>query len=292
MSWSVDTAFVNNYRNQLTPIFQQKGSRLRGTVRTVTQNAEFDYHDRIGEATANAITTRHADTPLDDIEHTRRRNQIQGYNNALLFDNQDKLKMLIDPRSKYAEAQAFALGRKMDDAIIAAASGTAYTGKTGSTTQAFDSAQRVAVTVGGGGNVGLNIAKLRQTRFILESEEVLDNGEMPHFVCTAKQLQDLLGTTEVTSSDYNSVRALVRGEVDTFLGFKFVRTQRLTVASSIRTCLAYVPSAILLGVAQDITVKISERVDKNHSIQVYSEATFGATRMWEEAIVEIACSEA
>src|SRR5689334_12836709 len=127
MSWSVDTAFVNNYRNMLLPAFQQHGSRLRGTVKVVTQNAEFDYFDRLGTATANAMTTRHGDTPLDDIDHTRRRNQVTGYNHALLFDNQDRIRMLINPTAGYAKAQADALGRKMDDVIITAASGTAYT---------------------------------------------------------------------------------------------------------------------------------------------------------------------
>jgi len=279
----------------LTPVFQQKGSKLRSTVRSVTQNAEFDYFDRIGEATANAITTRHADTPLDDIDHTRRRNQIQGYNNALLFDNQDKLKMLIDPTQGYAQAQAWALGRKMDSEIIRAASGTAYTGKTGSSTQAFDTTnQRVAVNYvesGAAANSGLTIGKLRQARYILESNEVLETGEQPVFVCTAKQMQDLLRTTEITSVDYNSVKALVNGHVDTFLGFRFVRTELLTASSGTRTCLAYVPSGILLGVAEDVKVRISERSDKNYSIQVYSEATFGATRMWEEAVVEVLCAE-
>ncbi len=298
MSWSPDVNFVQNYRNQLDAAFQQMSSRLRGTVESVTQNAEYGYYDRLGEATANEITTRHADTPLDDIDHTRRRLQVRGYNNALLFDNQDKLRMLIDPKMKYAEAQAAALGRRMDATIISAASGTAVTGKAGAGTQAFDTTnQRVAVDYveGGGPTVtsGLTVAKLRRASFILRREEVIQNGQKPVCIVSAQQIQDLLGDVQVTSADYNSVKALVNGDVDTFLGFKFVQTELLTLtaAGGTRTCLAYVPAAIKFGIAQDVNVSIDKRADKNNSIQVYSEATFGAVRMWEEAIVEILCDE-
>jgi hypothetical protein len=42
------------------------------------------------------------------------------------------------------------------------------------------------------------------------------------FIHTAQMLDDLLATTEVTSSDYNSVKTLVNGELNTFLGLKFI----------------------------------------------------------------------
>jgi hypothetical protein len=296
MSWSPDTAFVQDYKNQLDVAFQQMSSRLRSTVEVVTQNAEYGYYERLGEATANEITTRHAATPLDDIDHTRRRVQIRGYNNALLFDNQDRLRMLIDPKMKYAEAQAAALSRKMDSIIISAASGTAVTGKTGSGTQSFDSANQIAVSYvesGAATNSGLTVAKLRKAGYLLRSNEVLQNGQKPHCIVSAKQIQDLLTDPQVTSSDYNTVRALVNGEIDTYMGFKFIQTELLTLNSStdVRTCLVYVPAAMKFAIAEDINLSIDKRADKNNSWQVYSEATFGAVRMWEEAIVEIACDE-
>lgn len=294
MSWSPDQAFVQDYKNQLDAAFQQLNSRLRGTVEVVTQNAEYGYYERLGEATANEITTRHADTPLDDIDHTRRRIQIRGYNNALLFDNQDALRMLIDPKMKYAEAQAAALSRKMDSTIISAASGTAVTGKTGSGSQAFDSAMQIAKTYTENGapavNSGLTVAKLRRANYLLRSNEALVGT--PTCAVSAFQIQDLLQDSQITSADYNTVRALVNGEIDTFMGFKFVQTELLTLASSTRTCLAYVKPALKFAVAQEINLSIDKRPDKNNSWQVYSEATFGAVRMWEDAIVEIACHEA
>lgn len=295
MSYSVDTAFVNSYHGQLEHIFQQKGSKLRGTLREVTQNSEYDYWDRLGTATVNAITTRHGDTPHNTIDHTRRRNQVIGYDSNEFFDNQDRLRMILDPKSGYAEAQARALGRQMDDTVIAGLLGTAYTGKDGAGTQAYDTTYRIAVDYvesGAAANSNLTIGKLRRALYLLESNDAIDDGEPVTLLAHPSQKQSLLRTTEVTSSDYNGIRALVNGQVDTFMGFKFIWTTRATSSGGYRQALAYPKSAGLLGVAENINVKIDERPDKRYSYQVYSTATFGATRMWEERVIQILCDEA
>jgi hypothetical protein len=294
MASTIDTAFVNSYHGLLEHQFQQKGSRLRGTVRNVTQNSEYDYWDRVGTSTAHEMTTRHADTTYDDENLTRRRNQVTGYNTAKLFDNQDKLRMIIDPTSGFAESQAMALGRKMDSIVISAASGTAYSGKTGATSVAYDTDFRIAVDYvesGAATNSNLTIGKLRRARYLLDSEEAVMDGEAVHCIVSASQIQSLLRHTEVQSADYNTVKALVQGEIDTFMGFKFIRTQLLSKSGNNRTCLIYPPSAILLGVASDISTRINELPTKQYSVQVYSEATFGATRLWEEKVIEILCDE-
>ena len=294
MASTIDTAFVNSYHGLLEHQFQQKGSRLRGTVRSVTQNSEYDYWDRIGTSTAHQMTTRHADTQYDDENISRRRNQVTGYNTAKLFDNQDKLRMIVDPLSGFAESQAMALGRQMDQAIITAASGTAYSGKTGATSVSYDTDFRIAVDYvhsGAATNSNLTIGKLRQAKYLLDSNEAVMDGEPLTIVVSASQIQSLLRTTEVTSADFNTVKALVNGEVNTFLGMNFVRTELLTKSGNNRTCLVYPSSAILLGVGEDIKTKIDQLPTKQYSVQVYSEATFGATRLWEEKVIEILCDE-
>lgn len=301
MSWTVDTAFVQTYHNKLDMIFQQRGSRLRPTVEIVSQKSEYDYHDRLGLATAQAMTTRHGDTPFNPIDHTRRRLQMTGYNSVELFDNQDKLRMIIDPKDAYAQAQAFALGRQLDSTIITAATGTAVTGKTGSGTQA---ANTTASTSGGyqvvvnftesgaAATSNLTIGKLREARRVLETAESIMDGEEVFFILGASQKNSLLRTTEVTSSDYNSIKALVNGTLNSFMGFTFVQTQLLAIdANNVRTCLAYPKSALKCAVGEELKVRVSERADKNYSAQVYSEATFGAVRMWEEKVVQILCDE-
>ena len=121
MSLQVETAYVNQYRANIGMMVQQKGSRLRGLVRVETQNAEFDFYDRIGPTEAVEITGRHQDTPLVSTPHDRRRVSLKDYDWADMIDRQDKLRMLMDPTSAYAVNAVYAMGRKMDDAIITAA---------------------------------------------------------------------------------------------------------------------------------------------------------------------------
>ena len=111
-------------------------------------------------------------------------------------------------------------------------------------------------------------------------------------IVTAAQIEDLLESTEVTSADYNTVKALVNGEVDTFMGFKFVHCERLPVdGSSRRRVIAYAKSGLHLGIWKEVGGMISQRADKSYATQVYTCSTFGATRVEEGKVVEILCNE-
>jgi hypothetical protein len=294
MSVQITTAFVQQYKANVEHLVQQKGSRLRPFVRVESQAAEFDFYDRIGSTSALEVTGRHQDTPLVNVPHDRRRVSLRDFDWADLIDRTDRIRLLIDPTSPYAQSAAFALGRKMDQIIIESAFGSAVSGKTGGSTVAFPSSQQIAVNYvesGGATNSGLTIAKLRKAKEILDAKEV-DPSDSRIIVVTAKQVTDLLQSTEVTSSDFNSVKALVAGEVNTFMGFEFVRTELLnTDASSHRRVIAYAKSGLLCAMGQDINVDIGPRRDKRNSTQVYCSASFGATRMEEEKVVEIKCAE-
>lgn len=294
MSFQVDAAYVNQYRNNVSMLVQQKGSRLRPFVRVEPQNSEFEFYDRIGATDAVEITGRHQDTPLVSTPHDRRRVSLRDYDWADLIDRQDKLKMLIDPTSAYAMNAVFAMGRKMDDAIIGAAFDSAYSGKTGQTTVSFPAGNQVAVNYvesGSAANGNLTIGKIRRAKEILDAYDN-DPDEARIMTCTANSLHSLLRNIEITSQDYNVVKALVEGKVDTFMGFKFVRTQRLlTDASGYRRHIAWVQSKLLLAVSQDPMVDVGPRRDKRNSMQVYVTMGIGATRMEEEGVVEIKVDE-
>jgi len=294
MSFQVDTAYVNQYRNNISMLVQQKGSRLRPFVRVEPQNAEFEFYDRIGATDAVEITGRHQDTPLVSTPHDRRRVSLRDYDWADLIDRQDKLKMLIDPTSAYAMNAVFAMGRKMDDAIIEAAFNTAYSGKTGQTSVSFPAGNTIAhnyVETGSAAASNLTIGKLRRAKEILDAYDN-DPDEARIMTVTANSLHSLLRNTEVTSADYNVVKALVEGKVDTFMGFNFVRTQRLgTNGSGYRRHIAWVKSKLLLAVSQDPMVDVGPRRDKRNSMQVYVSMGIGATRMEEEGVVEVLVDE-
>ena len=197
--------------------------------------------------------------------------------------------MIVDPTSSYAQAQAFAIGRAMDDVIISAATGTAYTGETGTTSvtlSGYNSGSQVIAA----GAAAMTLAKLREAKFILDNADV--DPSIPRvLVVSPKQIQDLLADSNVTSSDFNTVKALVQGEVNQFMGFTFVTSTRLGLSGSTRSCFAYAVDGILLAVAKDLTVRIDERPDKSYATQVYACMSIGATRMEETKVVQIDCVE-
>jgi len=210
---------------------------------------------------------------------------MDSYEWADLIDDADKVRMLADPTSVYAKSAAAAMGRAMDDTIIAAATGSSLTGKSGSTSTAMTSSHIIAH-----GSADLTIAKLITAKKTLDLASV--DPSIPRYIAVGPdQIEALLNTTSVTSADFNTVKALVQGEVDTFLGFKFITSTRLAVASNIRTCFAWAEDGVKLAVGKDVMSRIDERSDKSYSTQVYYCATFGATRMEEEKVVSILCDE-
>ena len=286
MSDQITTAFVQQYKGTLYNLVQQKGSRLREAVTVEAVNGEYGYFDQIGATAAIERTSRHSDSPLVNTPHSRRQVTMRDFEWGDLIDNPDKVRLLVDPSSSYLQSAMWALGRKVDDVMIEAALGTAKTGKTGGTAVPLPSAQKVAVA-----SSGLTLTKL------LAAKETLDRNDVdpddPRFVAvTARQVTDLLNTTEIKSSDYNTVKALAQGEIDTFLGFKFIRIQRLTKdGSNNRQVIAWAKSGLLLGLGADIKGRVIERPDKSFSVYAYASLSCGATRMEEEKVVEIACQE-
>ena len=286
MSTQITTAFVQQFSANIQMLSQQMGSLLRTAVDVESVNGEKAFFDQVGAASAVLRTSRHADTPLVDTPHSRRMVTMSDYEYADLIDDQDKVRLLADPTSTYSRAAAAAMGRAMDDVIITAALGTAQTGKDGSTSTALPSGQKVAH-----GSAGLTIAKLLSAKEILDANSV-DPSITRHIVVSPKQISDLLNNTTVTSSDFNTVKALAQGELNTFVGFNFIVSNRLTTDSnSDRQVIAFASDGIKLAVGKEPSARIDERADKSYATQVYYCQSVGATRMEEEKVVEIACNE-
>jgi hypothetical protein len=285
------TQFDANWRH----LVQQKNSRLREYVTLDSINGKEKSYNTIDTAVMSLINDRAGSTRISDQAMAKRWIRPQQYDTAKLIDEWDEqlLGEVVLPTSPIVQAHGAAYARTCDSVIISALGGAAFTGATGTTSTALPAGQKVAVNYvesGTAANSGLTIAKLRRAKFILDANEV-DEEEERIIVVSAKQLQDLLRTTEVTSADYNTVRALVDGSLNTFMGFKFRRTQLLGLTSTVRSCYAYVKSGIVLA-ERGLKTHMDVRTDLSHSLQIRSVASLGATRMEEKKVVEIACDEA
>ena len=307
MSNQITESFVKQYNANVMHLSQQKGSKLRGTARQESQKSKAQFYDRIGKVAAVVKAGRHSDTPQLDTPHSRRMVTLQDYEWADLIDNEDKLRSLNDPTNDYVMAAMWALGRSMDDVIISALGGTAYSGEDGTTAVTHPNSQKYAAN-NGSAFTNLNVRTLRAVKKKFDDNDVAPGQR--YFVCAPSQIESMLGQTEVTNSDYAAVKALVQGEVDTFMGFKFIMLTRLSTqvaalsaspttgavgsGSSIvgaRKCYAYTKEGILSAIGQDMKSRIGERPDKSYSNQVYACMSIGAVRMEEEQVVEILCTE-
>lgn len=288
--YSVDipVAYVTQFSTNVHLLAEQKVSRLLPTVMREDVTGESWAVEITGGIDApNRIESRHSDTPLNNTPQTRRWGFIKDYDVADLIDKQDRVKMLIQLDSVYTMRHAGTMGRGIDDSIITALYATAVTGHTGSGTTAFPtSTQQIA-----SGSTGLSIDKLNRAKEILDHNEV-DEFYPRFFVATSRQIRELLEDDKVTSQDFNTVKALVRGEIDTFLGFKFVRSERLAVSSSVRNCFAYAQPAIRFGMSMSPNSTASVRPDKRNASQIYTCGSWGALRVEDAMVVSVLCSEA
>lgn len=297
MSFTVTEAMVQQYGTNFRTLFQQRQARFRPWCQIeggiVGQSKSVE---RIGKAEAYDITSRHADTKYVEVPHSRRWIDLTDKGWAELVDEMDKIRMLADPTSPYASLATYALNRQIDTIIYNAARGNA---RTNAGLSALPSTQKVAV-----GGASLTLAKLLTTKEILDANEVDDDqsmaldGQSPNeqsarvIVVNAKMLTNLYGTTEIKSIDYNNVKALAQGQIDTFLGFKFVRSQLVQTDATATTgyAVAWSKSCLALGIGKDIMTSIDPLPGKNYSVQVYARMSVGATRLEDEGVVEIACA--
>ena len=283
---NVSTAAVQQYTDNIRLLVQQEMGKLRNTV-LVDSNftGEFKFYDQLGADEMTEKVSRNQDTPTDQPDHKRRRVSKRDFVHNKLLDQEDQLNMIVDPKGKYSQSAAMAAARAEDDLIIDAFNATAYTGKTGSDSTSFDADNQVAA-----GAVGMTKTKMLSAKLLLDNAEV--EAANRYAVMAPQQLNDLLNTTEVTSADFNTVRALVDGDLDTWLGFKIIKSTRLAVdGSSSRLTYFYHKAAMQLAIQKEPTARADQRPDKNYAWQVFMSMSMGSTRLEEARIVQVACAE-
>ncbi len=305
-SWRVQQYAANVYH-----LSQQEGSMIERFCRQESFLGKAEFFDRLGEATAQDKVGRNTDTPNLSIAHSRRMVTTVTREWGTLVDRKDKLQNIHMPESEYAKSAAMGLGRRKDQVLIEAAFGTAMTGEDGSGTQILPNVQKVTA-VSGAALAVPNVAQLRKVKRTMDAAKVKGNRVLFY---AADYLEALLSETAVTSSDFNTVKALVQGEVDTFMGFKWVHCEELAnyVASTFdgstykfntgtglydsggtalvgteKVALAMVGDGLIRGeTTGSFIARIDERSDKGYSGQVYTAIDMGAVRMEDVKVVQL-----
>jgi hypothetical protein len=279
MAISVSNAFVTLFDAEVKQAYQ--GTRaLAGLVRerNGVEGSTVKF-PKIGRGVATVRIPQTDVTPLN-VSYSTVTATMQDYNAAEYSDIFNQAKINFDERRELVSVVSNAIGRRMDQILLdaLAASSTTLT---------------VANSVGGA-TTNLNVAKLRRAKKLMDAANVPMEGRA--MVISASGLEGLLGETQTTSADYNSVKALVSGEIDTFLGFKFVtigdRSEGgLPIDGSLdRTCYAFHRDAVGFGIGINQRTEINYVPEKT-SFLVNSIFSAGAIAIDDEGIVKITCRE-
>jgi hypothetical protein len=250
----------------------------------------------MGPIRLKAPAGRFAAKNRTDADFTRRWVFPQDGEIDQLIDSFDELKTIVDPKSQYSTNAAYAVGRGWDDAIITAATGTAYTGTdvNGLSAETFSTASyRIADTFGSSAASGLTVAKLIEAKRIFRHNEVDLESDPITLVIGSQQESDLLNQVQVVSTEFNERPVLVDGRVTRFLGFDIVVMERLpTYTTTTRGVLAFAKSGMYLGMWKDTMNRVSIRNDlSGEPYDLYTCASFGATRLEAGRTLQIACAD-
>lgn len=286
------------FQTSFDQVLQQMDSRLLGSITRADFTGKKKWFNLLNDSEAQDILTRKGDTPDGEFDGSKYWLTQRPKEKVTTFDEWDKhfLGTIVLPTSDEVQSHAMAFNRATDDVIISAFDATRYIGEDGTTTDSFPAGQSIAsnyVETGSDTPSGMTLAKLRRAKYLMDVSEVPDSER--YIVIGAKQEQDLLRDTNLTSADFNTVKALVDGKVDTFLGFKFLKSQRLPVGTvsgvaDIRSCFAFHKSAIKFAMS-DRQTRMDILPQRRHALQIRSTMMLGAVRTENEKVVRIYSDE-
>lgn len=291
----IDPAWIDTYEGNFRHLYQQKQSVLSPYIQRGTMEGKKKRFTYIGKADMVERQGKNTDTKWQDLEFYNRWISRRVFDYALLIDEFDDIKSaLTDPTSSAIQGALMAANRRKDRVIVEAFGATAYTGENAEVAVPFPSGNILDVQLGSAStkeNQPLNLAKLK------ELAARMDEGDVPEtdrriLVCTQRQLNSLLDDDHVSSADYNSVKALVSGTIDSFYGFKFVKYNGLPLENDVRTCWAFSSSSMQLAVSLDTRIKGPVEIPQKH-FQPGFEVTMAldAVRLYDAGVYQVPCKE-
>lgn len=279
MSVSLSNAFVTLFDAEVKQAYQGKAMLVPAVRQRRGVEGSTVKFPKVGRGIATARIPQTDVTPMN-VGFSQVTCTLQDWNAAEYSDIFSQAKVNFDERQELVQVVGNAIGRRQDQLILDSltASGT-------------------SLTVGndiGGTDSGMNVAKLREAKRLLDKNNVPFDGR--HIIIHANSLSTLLAETSVTSADFNTVRALVQGELNTFLGFTFHvvgdRTEGgLILSTNDRKCFAFHRDAV--GYAEGIAPRTEiNYIPEKTSWLVNAVFSAGAVAIDDEGIVKIDAYEA
>jgi hypothetical protein len=288
MAYTVPEHNVLQFSDQVGMLSQQKDSDFFAAVDVrdfFGENAEVI--KQYGTTAFTDLTDPTGDTVFDTIDKDSRWCFPSDKKNVLPTSREDELRTIINTTNPLVMGQAAALARLYDLTVMTGALGSNSTGKFDAlVSTALPAAQIINSTATG---VAFALDFVKQAKKKMDEANV---SKADRFIAVSPdQMSRLMNDPEVTSSDYNTVKALVQGEINTYLGFTWIMSTSVPTTGDIESAVCWQRTGICLGLwsrdGRRVFSRIDERSDKNYLTQVYSKVTLGATRTEEVKVVEI-----
>jgi len=277
MAIGISNAFVQLFDAEVKQAYQ--GARALAGVTRERSNIEGNQvkFPKIGSGQATVRVPQTDVTPLN-VTYSQVTASMTDYIAAEYSDIFHQQKVNFDERRELVQVVGNAIGRQMDQVVLDALN-------------AASAPNTVATSIGGAAS-NLNLAKLLAAKKALDTKNVPSEGRCA--VIHANGLASLLDETEVTSSDFASVKALVRGEIDTFLGFKFItlgdRDEGGLPLPSTRTNFFFHKDAVGMGIGMNQRSEVNYVPEKT-SFLVSSMFSAGAVAIDDSGIVKVSTTE-
>ena len=280
MAITISNVYIQTFERIVRHLAQQGDTKLRQFVTEVATNGEKHNWERVGATDPTEKTSARTATPTADLAWSRRVSLAQTFHAGETYEPEDVVQMLVDPNSNIAQALASGMRRKVDDIIIAAATGNALNGN--GATSALPAGQIV-----GNGTGVITLDTILQTQEKFAKNDV-DPDERKVMVIGPTQQRKLLQTPEIISADYQSVKALATGMLPNFMGFDWVVSNRLLApAAGQIDCLAFTKRGIGLQVNKDISAQVAQDPSLSFAWRIYTMMTMGAVRVMDEEVVAV-----
>lgn len=280
MAITIDKVYIQTFERNVRHLAQQADTRLRRFVTEKATDGQKHNWERLGSGEASLKAAARVATPTSDLPWSRRVSLAQTYHMGETVEQEDVVQMLIDPNSNVSAAIANGMKRKIDDILIAAATGTALNGD--GTASTFPAGQVV-----GDGTGVISIDNILEVQEKFYKNDI-DPDESKVMVISPTVQRKLMSLMEVTSGDFQNSKALATGMLPNWMGFDWVVSNRLLApAAGQISCLAFTKRALGFQVNRDITAKVAEDPSLSFAWRIYAAMTMGAVRTEDEHIVHL-----
>lgn len=282
MSTNLSPAFVQLFDSEVHAAYQAS-AQLRNVARmrtgVVGDSVKFP---KVGKGQATIRVPQTEVTPIN-AAFNQVTVSLTDYQAAEYSDIFNQQKVNFDERQELAQVVGNAIGRREDqviiDALNAASAGTTVA--------------KTVVTSGSAAASNLNVGKIIAAKKALDAKNV--PPEDRHFVIHANNLAGLLGDERAVSGDYQNLRALVAGDINTMMGFTFHvigdrEENGLPLATNDRTCFAFHKKAIGCAVGIPATTEINY-IPTRTSFLILAKLSMGAGVIDTDGIVDVICDE-